>query len=209
MIIKTRYSRIFFILAYSLTGTESMELTKAELSEWVEKYTADLFSWAFYKVSNEEMARDLVQDTFLAATEKVEGFKGNSTPKTWLFSILNNKIIDHYRKKINHTVPHENESIARFFEPDGDWQESHKPKAWQVENEEHLLDNDEFQAILKNCLDALPEKWNLCVKLKYLSNKKGKDICQELEISTSNYWQIIHRAKIQLRDCVDNNWFND
>jgi RNA polymerase sigma-70 factor (ECF subfamily) len=54
-----------------------------------------------------------------------------------------------------------------------------------------------------------PKKWNLCVKLKYLSGKRGEEICQELEISTSNYWQIIHRAKLQLRDCVGSNWFND
>lgn len=179
------------------------------LSEWVEKYTDNMYSWAFHKVSNAELAADLVQDTFLAATEKMDSFKGNSSPKTWLFSILNNKIIDYYRKKINKADPHENETLIRFFEASGDWQESSKPRNWNLNDEEHLLDNDEFQHILKNCLDALPEKWNLCVKLKYLSGKGGEEICQELEISTSNYWQIIHRAKLQLRDCVGSNWFND
>jgi len=179
------------------------------LSEWVEKYTDNMYSWAFHKVSNAELAADLVQDTFLAATEKMDSFKRNSSPKTWLFSILNHKIIDYYRKKINNAVPHENESIMRFFEASGDWQENNKPRNWNLDDDEHLLDNVDFQLILKNCLDALPEKWNLCVKLKYLSGKGGEDICQELEISTSNYWQIIHRAKLQLRDCVGSNWFND
>lgn len=179
------------------------------LSEWVEKYTDKMYSWAFHKVSDAELAADLVQDTFLAAAEKMDGFKGNSSPKTWLFSILNNKIVDYYRKKINNAIPHENETLMRFFETSGDWQESNKPRNWNLNEDEHLLDNDDFQLILKDCLDGLPEKWNLCVKLKYLSGKRGDEICQELEISTSNYWQIIHRAKLQLRDCVDNNWFND
>lgn len=179
------------------------------LSEWVEKYTDKMHSWAFYKVSDAELAADLVQDTFLAAAEKMDGFKGNSSPKTWLFSILNNKIIDYYRKKINNTVPHENETIKQFFEPSGYWQERSKPRNWYLTNDENLLDNHEFQLILNDCLDALPEKWNLCVKLKYLSGKGGEEICQELKISTSNYWQIIHRAKLQLRDCVGSNWFND
>ena len=58
-----------------------------------------MYSRAFLKVSNAEMAADLVQDTFLAATEKMESFKKDSSPKTWLFSILNNKIINYYRKK--------------------------------------------------------------------------------------------------------------
>jgi RNA polymerase sigma-70 factor (ECF subfamily) len=128
------------------------------LSEWVEKYTDKMYSWTFHKVSNAELAADLVQDTFLAAAEKIESFKGNSSPKTWLFSILNNKIIDYYRKKINNTVPHENETIARFFETNGDWQDNSKPRNWNLNNDENLLDNHEFQLILNDCLDALPEK---------------------------------------------------
>ncbi len=177
------------------------------LTDWVEQFTSDLFSWACHKVSDNELAADLVQDTFLAAAEKLESFKGDSSPKTWLFSVLNHKIIDHYRKKVNQHIPHEDESLSRFFAPEGDWQENRKPKNWF--EEENLLDDDEFQIVLKDCLDELPEKWNLCVKLKYLSGKKGEDVCQELEISPSNYWQIIHRAKMQLRDCVDENWFNN
>jgi RNA polymerase sigma-70 factor (TIGR02943 family) len=180
------------------------------LTQWVDNYTSDLYSWALHKVSDAELAADLVQDAFLAAAEKLDGFKGESSPKTWLFSILNHKIIDHYRKKVNQTVPHENESLARFFEPEGAWQESKKPRNWYDDDEEeHLLDNHDFRAILKKCLDALPEKWSLCVKLKYLSGKNGEEICQELEISSSNYWQIIHRAKLQLRECVDENWFEN
>jgi len=181
-----------------------MSSSKENLSQWVEKYTGDMLSWAFHKVSNIELARDLVQDTFLAAAEKFDSFKGNSSPKTWLFSILNNKIIDHYRKKVNRTVNFENQS---FFEIGGAWNESRKPKDWGEEDEKHLLDNDEFRLILNKCLDALPEQWSTCVKLKYLTEKKGEEICQELEITPSNFWQIVHRAKLQLRDCVEESWY--
>ena len=69
-----------------------MSSSKENLTNWVEKYTENLYSWAFHKVSNTELARDLVQDTFLVAAEKYDTFKGNSSPKTWLFSILNHKI---------------------------------------------------------------------------------------------------------------------
>ncbi len=186
-----------------------MGLTVNDLSNLADEFSGDLFKRAFHKVSDEEQARDLVQDTFLAAAEKMDSFKGNSSPKTWLYSILNNKIIDHYRKKVHKTVPHENEFLGRFFESDGEWQENRRPQNWQHKEEQHLLDNDEFQAVLKKCLDALPDKWSLCVQLKYLSGKKGEAICQELDITPSNYWQIIHRAKLQLRDCVDEKWFNE
>jgi RNA polymerase sigma-70 factor (ECF subfamily) len=38
-------------------------------------------------------------------------------------------------------------------------------------------------------------------------DKKTEEICQELGISTTNYWQMMHRAKLQLRECIDENWF--
>ena len=65
--------------------------SKITIENWVNEYSEALFSWAFYKTSSRETAEDLVQDTFLAAYNKIDSFKGKSQPKTWLFSILNNK----------------------------------------------------------------------------------------------------------------------
>ncbi|MGC9342917.1 MAG: sigma-70 family RNA polymerase sigma factor, partial [Bacteroidales bacterium] len=146
--------------------------------------------------------------TFLAAAEKMESFRGDSNPKTWLHSILNNKIIDVYRKKVKQPVPAEDSVFAQFFDTGGDWKMEKRPNPWMGggEEETHLLDDEEFKEVLKQCLDALPEKWNTCVKLKYLMQKKGEEICQELDITPTNLWQIIHRAKIQLRGCIENNW---
>jgi len=56
-------------------------------------------------------------------------------------------------------------------------------------------------------MDALPGQWHTCVRMKYLLDKSGDEICQELGIATTNYWQIIHRAKLQLRRCIESNWF--
>lgn len=54
----------------------------------VNQYTDELFSWASNKVFDTEQAKDLVQDTFLAAAEKIDSFKGDSSPKTCLFCNL-------------------------------------------------------------------------------------------------------------------------
>ncbi len=183
------------------------QTSTSRLSEWVELHTAELYSWALHKVSDPELAGDLVQDTFLAAAEKVSAFKGNSTPKTWLFSILNNKIIDHYRKKARQPVHLDNQIFSEVFDQGGDWKKEKRPADWH-EEESNLLDDEEFQQILKKCMDELPERWNACVKLKYLMNKNGEEICQDLDITPTNFWQIIHRAKLQLRNCVETNWFS-
>jgi RNA polymerase sigma-70 factor (ECF subfamily) len=185
-----------------------VEFNTKTLSLWVDDYTEGMYLWALKKVSDSDIAQDLVQDTFLAATEKIGTFKHESSPKTWLFSILNHKIIDYYRKKIQQHVPFEEQRNADFFDNVGAWQTHKMPSDWH-QNETNLLDDDEFQIVLRKCLDALPEKWNICVKLKYISDKKTEDICQEIGITTSNYWQIIHRAKLQLRDCVEKNWYKN
>jgi RNA polymerase sigma-70 factor (ECF subfamily) len=185
-----------------------METNTTNLSEWVDTFTSDLYSWALHKVSDHELAKDLVQDTFLAAAEKVHDFKGDSTPKTWLFSILNHKIIDFYRKKVRQPVRVDNQVFSTFFDEGGDWKVEKRPGHWS-NDDEHLLDDIEFQGVLKKCMDALPENWNTCVKLKYLMNKNGEEICQELNITATNFWQIVHRAKLQLRNCVEENWFKN
>jgi len=178
------------------------------LENLVSQYTEELYNWAFHKTSSITMAEDLVQESFLAAAENINSFKGDSSAKTWMFSILNHKIIDFYRKKVNQPVRLESEILSTFFDKDGTWQWEKRPKDWH-EEETHLLDDIDFQIILKKCMDALPEKWSTCVKLKYLSEKKGEEICQEAGISTTNFWQIIHRAKLKLRDCVEDNWFKN
>lgn len=102
----------------------------------------------------------------------------------------------------------DNKIFSDFFDEGGEWLNEKRPRIWD-EKEENLLDDDEFNAVLQKCLDALPGQWNTCVKLKYITGKKGKEICQELDIAPTNLWQIIHRAKLKLRDCVENNWFKD
>ena len=183
-----------------------MEMAKKELSQWVDLYSRELFVWAFKRLSDDELAKDLVQDTFLAAAEKLETFKKESSPKTWLFSILNHKIADHYRAKIKQPIKLEEQTISRFFDEKGDWRMVKRPQEWQ-EDESNILDDSNFLEILRKCLDELPDKWNTCVQLKYLLNKNSGEICQELDLNPTNYWQIMHRAKLSLRECIEMNWF--
>ena len=183
-----------------------MSKQKHDLTEWVELFTSELFNWALHKLSDEELAKDLVQDTFVAAAEKIGDFRGDSTPKTWLFSILNFKIIDVYRKKAKMPLSTDHSTFTDFFDEDGKWFKAKRPQTWH-NDDPHLLDDIDFQLVLKKCMDALPEKWNACMKFKYLMNKSGDDICQELDITPTNFWQIMHRAKLNLRDCIDKNWF--
>lgn len=181
-------------------------MDKNDLAKWVNEYTDDLVRWAYHKTSSVELAKDLVQETFLAAAQSIHSFKGESAPKTWLFSILNHKIIDYYRKDRKSLVSIDNQAFSIYFDEDGSWKKDKAPVEW-TDDESELLSDNQFRNVLLKCLDALPEKWNECMKLKYLMGKNGEEICQDVGISATNFWQIIHRAKLQLRDCIDANWF--
>lgn len=176
------------------------------LEQWVKDHSEELYRWAYYKTSSSETARDLVQDTFLAAAEKMATFKNESSPKTWLFSILNFKIIDVYRKKAKSPIEADFSSVSHFFDENGSWLEDKIPRQW-ADDESHLLDDPDFRRVLQKCLDALPQKWNAVMKLKYLLSKSGKEICQELDITPTNFWQMMHRAKLNLRECLNSHWF--
>jgi len=174
---------------------------------WVELYTDELYTWAFYKTNKKETAEDLVQDTFLAAYQGFDRFSGKSEVKTWLFSILHNKIAEHYRKQYKNPAANTGTDLSYFFEPDGEWKKEERPQAWDTDAA--LLDDPAFTSVLNKCMDQLPAHWNAAMKLKYLEDKKGELICQELEITPSNFWQVLHRAKLQLRKCLELHWFKN
>lgn len=185
--------------------------SKTIVEAWVNAHSDALFSWAFYKTSSKETAEDLVQDTFLAAYNKIDTFKGKSQPKTWLFSILNNKIIDYYRlsakttKKMVSLSENKGHEISEgFFDETENWKSTTINPIWN--QDEELLDNPEFNSVMKDCMDDLPDNWNFVITSKYLTNKKAAEICQDLNITVSNYWQIVHRAKLVLKKCLEMKW---
>jgi RNA polymerase sigma-70 factor (ECF subfamily) len=181
------------------------------VEDWIRQYGDGLFSWAFHKTSSKETAEDLVQETLLSAFYSFDTFENRSNPKTWLFSILNNKIIDYYRKaaksfsSIDSQIEKESfQATDSLFDNNQNWTLGGFEDVW--EKGQNLLDDPEFIKIFDECLKDLPEKWNLAVLAKYRLEKGASEICQELDISASNYWQIIHRSKLLLKKCIEVHW---
>jgi RNA polymerase sigma-70 factor (TIGR02943 family) len=179
---------------------------ETNVKEWVNDYADYLYRYALCRVSDEESARELVQETFLAALESLHSFEQRSTMQTWLTSILRNKIADEYRRKAKTKPLHTENGKEDFFEENGFWKEAYQPKPFGLEADT-ALHNKEFDNILKKCLKKLPSLWNAVFTLKLLDEEKTTAICNKLQITASNYWVIIHRAKLNLRDCLQKTWF--
>ena len=71
----------------------------ADIKPIYEEHKSRLTSFIYRLTTNKEEAEDLVHDTFEAALNSLEKFKGDSSVKTWLFSIAAHKAIDHIRKR--------------------------------------------------------------------------------------------------------------
>ena len=188
---------------------------KLDPEKWVDNYADYLYSYAIIRVNDEDEARDLVQDTFLSALKARNGFKGEANEKTWLVSILKRKVIDQYRKNAIRKEQSFEESDAykvaygHYFVEDGfrpgHWDKKNAPKEWNV-SEDDSIEKNEFRKIVAVCLGKLPKAWASVFSLKHIDEESSEEICKELDISSSNYWVILHRAKLQMRECLEKNW---
>ena len=185
-----------------------MDLLKKQhdVTQWVNDYSDALFGYAVQRLHDRHSAHDLVQETFLAAWRNVEAYNGKASVKTWLFTILKNKLVDHYRKAaVRQSAMLETDSDL-FFDEAGHWKDGFCPQDWSS-SAEGRMNTKEFYTVFNGCKSKLKEVYSTVFTMKYLDELDSNEICKVLGITTSNYWVIIHRAKTQLRACLETNWF--
>ncbi len=193
-----------------------MTIQHTDPENWVANYGDYLYAIAFLKVNDREIAKDLVGETFLSALQALSGFRADSSEKTWLATILKNKIIDHYRKKkpqftelTDYLSQTDQAFYTAFFEPSAisehHWRKEASPSDDSLFTE-YVIRNEEFNSIMQLCLEKIPNKMKLVFIARFIDDENSEDICKELDVSPSNYWILIHRAKLVMRDCLDKKW---
>lgn len=187
-----------------------METNTLQPHTWVANHGDALYNFALSRVFSSEVAEDLVQETFLSALKTYQNFRGESTERTWLVAILKRKIVDYYRRKTRDSedltdFEPEHTSFAKDGDAKGHWLRPKLPKQWTADLDT-LMDNKEFMTVFEKCLANLPPKWASCFAMKNIEEMETDQICKELDITASNYWVIIHRARLRLRECIQKHW---
>ena len=193
--------------AAPITGLSNPEL-------WVDLYGDYLFKFALLRVRDPGRAEDFVQETFLAALRGGQSFAGRSAEKSWLVGILKNKIFDYYRKLSRETSFtdlqfYDDEEADRFIHEgasDGHWIPHLGPLEWSAEPGASL-DQSAFWETFHECRGKLPSKVGAVFCLREIDGVESAEICALLEISESNLWVMLHRARMALRRCLETNWF--
>ncbi len=180
---------------------------------WVDEHGDYLFRYALARLRDPARAEDAVQETFLAAL-RAKNFAGRSAEKSWLVGILKNKIFDYYRKAGRETSFtdldfYADEEIDRFAADGlgkGGWIHELGPMAWPADPGSSL-DNEIFWKTFHDCSGRLPKKVAAVFTLREVDGVDSKEICATLNISESNLWVMLHRARMALRRCLETNWF--
>jgi RNA polymerase sigma-70 factor (ECF subfamily) len=180
---------------------------------WVELHGDYLFSYAMMRLRDTSKAEDAVQETFLAALKGGKSFAGRSAEKSWLVGILKNKISDYYRKasrEISFTdmAFYSDEESDRFV-ADGlskdSWIHELGPREWTSPGAS--LDNEIFWQTFRDCSNKLPKNVGTVFTLREVDGIESREICAMLNVSESNLWVMLHRARMALRRCMETNWF--
>jgi RNA polymerase sigma-70 factor (ECF subfamily) len=162
------------------------------------------------QLRDRDLAEDVVQETFVAALAGRAGFSGRSSLKTWLTGILKHKIVDAIRHKQRRPVAAtafdetlDVDVLDGMFTDDGAWKAP--PADWG--DPENALAQSEFMDVLARCLDRLPPATARVFTLREILELESDEICKELSITANNLWVILHRARVSLRQCLEQNWF--
>ena len=91
---------------------------------------------------------------------------------------------------------------ALFNERDG-WDT--KPADWG--NPEECLDRRQFLEMIDFCLEKLPPNTARVFMMREVMELETEEICKELTIKANNLWVILYRARVALRECLEQNWF--
>ena len=145
------------------------QLHTLDPNKWIDLHSDYLFNYTITRVDNEELAKDIVQETFFSGLKAMKNFRGQAAERTWLISILKRKIIDYYRK-INSNKGKAEVKMNFYAEGDrkGSWIEERVPRTWDNEAEKNI-ENIELKQALDNCIQHLPEKYRTVFFIKKCS----------------------------------------
>lgn len=181
---------------------------------WIDEHGDALFAFAYLRVRHRETAEDLVQETLLAAWRGRESFAANSSERTWLIGILKHKVADHWRRTERQPLAAESifaspddgpDPLEKIFDMADKEHWFSPPSSWS--NPDAAFEQQQFWQILTDCIAALPPAQAQAFSLCEIDGLKGDEACKVLAIAPTNLWVILHRARLRLRQCLENHWF--
>lgn len=162
-----------------------------------------LLKVARLQLQDSHLAEDCVSDVLTQAFERRDGFRGDSSLRTWLTSILKNRIVDVLRKQWREQpvdpAPSGDQDFDAMFDESGHW--AARPS--DVADPAKLCEQDAFLEAVQRCVERLPRRIGQVFVLREVLGSETAEICKELGLTTSNVWVQLYRARMMLRACLE------
>lgn len=182
--------------------------------EFLDNLRRQMLKFATLQLSDAHLAEDAVQEALIGALKNANAFGGRAALKTWVFAILKNKIADVLRQKQRlidaSSLLHEDEEDEDFsalFDKKGFWLADERPVAWG--NPEESLREVQFWRVFEACLENLPGNQARVFMMREFVELDSHEICATVGITVSNLNVMLHRARLRLRECLENHWFTE
>ena len=189
------------------------ELTSSGFKPDLVRLRDMLLRFAMLQLRDRTEAEDAVQEAMLASMVRIGEFRGQAQYSTWVFAILKNKIVDTFRSRarsVSTRVYDEKipaDVFDAFFDERDHWKKDERPSAWG--DPEATLAQSQFWTVFELCLTNLPPATARVFMMREFLDVSVDDVCVELAITKTNCGVILHRAKMALRVCLQNRWFDD
>ncbi|PUZ21535.1 RNA polymerase sigma-70 factor, ECF subfamily [Chitinophaga costaii] len=152
-----------------------------------QQYWQPLFTQAYKKVQQEDIAKDLVQETFVAFWHNLEQLTAETKLLPYLYGILRNKVLQHYEKS---------EVRLRYAMKVASQPEHAAPSGF------HLLVNKELQGILDDEVASMPERMRTIYLLRKDQQLSIKDIATQLSLSGQTIKNQLNAATNRLKERI-------
>ncbi len=167
------------------------------ISYIVNKYHKDLMAGALAQKLSIGSAEDAVAETWKTFFEKADNFEGRSRVKTYLYGILYNKVRE-IKRKLNKEDFYDdpNNVLESNFDAKGFW-------TYRPSSPEKFIEATEVQEALDECMEGLSDNQRKVYYLKDVESYSHKEICNLFDFSMTNIKVMLHRARNQVRRCVE------
>jgi len=190
---------------------ESQSLQRWSIDQLVDDHFDFLGRYAHRYFRATEVVEDLVQETFLAATEAIHRFEGKSAPRTWLVGIPRHKIMDRLRRTSFEDMidieSFDRELLPKLFDQVEHWRRETGPLLWGS-NPDQLLEQKEFLRSVESCLRRLPEHIRQIFCLREVEGYDREYICDQFGLTSTNVGVTLHRARLSMQSCLQKTWFH-
>jgi len=184
-----------------MAGT--VETSISDPVSWVDEHGDFLYNYALGQLRHAGDAEDVVQETFLAALKAQNGFAGRSSERTWLVSILRHKVCDHFRRRYRERCvscdSQPTKNGAHCIEESMLW--VHETAA-ECLLPDRRMELSELRSALESALGLLPARIAQAFTMYEVEEYSGREVCRRMEISETNLWVMLHRARKQLRSLL-------